>query len=146
MSTKSMDREEIITQRTRTLKLLLIITFLLVFFTIIPPVKVLAGCFPRRDIESVVQVTPDIPCLKVRVESDCIGVMTLDIRNSCNDTFVYDQYYGNRTVEIVNYETWVKLYRVSPEVEYSISDEGIPQDYTSWVRKLYYKQDPSKEI
>ncbi len=113
------------------------ITASLLFTIIIFPSIAQAGCVAREDITTKIFVTPRLSCLEIHAGPDCTGSVTLDIKNNCDDIFVYEE--NNQKIELYKYTG-------KSGVIYYVYDSSIPQDYGSWSRELYYKNNPERKI
>lgn len=102
------------------------------------------GCYPREDIETKIDVSPDIECLKIEAGPSCGGGVDLEISSYCDDALVYEA--EGQKIELYNFEEIRKnnYDRITKTDLYY--DKTIPQDYTSWQRELYYKDDPDQKI
>jgi len=41
---------------------------------------------------------------------------------------------------------WLKAYKTNSNAKHNFYDTDVPQEYTTWTRELYYKEDPNKKI
>jgi len=114
---------------------------LTILILILYPTIALAGCFPRKDIDSTVKVTPDFPCLIIKSYSGCVGFVVLSIDNNCKEPFIYEK--DGKKHELYSHEEWNKIKHENPIATVIFYDRDIPQTYTTWTRQLYLKSDPS---
>lgn len=87
-----------------------------------------AGCFPRKDIKSSFIVMPEKECFNVTVGPGCVGNVELVITNECAEVYLYEK-EGN-------------IYELSNP----FYDRDVPQEYVSWQRSVYEKDNPSNRI
>jgi len=120
-------------------KLLTLLLFVLIF-----PSSVHAGCFPREYITSKATLTPTLSCLDIRVSPGCVGVVELDITNHCDDTLIYEK--DGQKIELYKHSEWLKVYKNNSNAIHYFYDRDVPQEYITWSRELYYKEDPNKKI
>jgi len=133
---------EIIKNLLHTTKSLLIIIFILFFFSLFWA----GGCFPNRSIKVNYRVEPNsVPsCLNIKAGSNCRGQLELEISSDCIASYSYE--YLGTIEELMNHERWLKEYEKNKNAVNTIRDSSIPQIKGTWLRELYSKEDPKNKV
>lgn len=102
------------------------------------------GCLPREDFDASTTVEPEISCLTIATGTTCLGGIALHVQSECQEVFLYDT--NDTTMELYNYDEWLKSYQNTANVDYYIEDLSVPQDFGTWTRELRYKDNPDDKI